>query len=73
LQWLKPLTARTLTFTQRQNQVRNDFQYDAPRAGLMPEPDGSYIVDQQKAALLDSYFHRKQEEQSMFDDDWDDL
>ena len=39
----------------------------------MPEPDGSYIVDQQKSALLDSYFQRKQEEQSFFDDDLDDL
>jgi hypothetical protein len=51
--------------------MRNDFQYNAPRAGLMPEPDGSYIVDQQKAALLDSYFDRKQKEESFFDDDDD--
>ena len=49
--------------------MRNDFQYDAPRAGLMPEPDGSYLVDQQRAALLDAYYQRKQEERSMFDDD----
>lgn len=49
--------------------MKNDFQYDAPRAGLMPEPDGSYLVDQQKAALLDAYYQRKQEERSMFDDD----
>lgn len=49
--------------------MKNDFQYDAPRAGLMPEPDGSYIVDQQKAALLDAYYDRKQQERSMFDDD----
>ena len=51
--------------------MRNDFQYNAPRAGLMPEPDGSYIVDQQKAALLDSYFDRKQKEESFFDEDDD--
>jgi hypothetical protein len=49
--------------------MRNDFQYNAPRAGLMPEPDGSYKIDQQKAALLDSYYQRKQEERSMLDDD----
>jgi len=50
--------------------MRNDFQYDAPRAGLMPEPDGSYIVDQQKAALLDAYQERK-ERQREFDEGWD--
>lgn len=44
--------------------MRNDFQYDAPRAGLMPEPDGSYIVDQQKAALLDAYYQRKAQDES---------
>lgn len=49
--------------------MKNDFQYDAPRAGLMPEPDGSYIVDQQKAALLDAYYQRQQLERSFFDDD----
>jgi hypothetical protein len=49
--------------------MRNYFQYDAPRAGLMPEPDGTYIVDQQKAALLDAYYERKEQEQSFFDDD----
>jgi hypothetical protein len=49
--------------------MRNYFQYDAPRAGLMPEPDGTYIVDQQKAALLDAYYERKDQEQSFFDDD----
>jgi hypothetical protein len=49
--------------------MRNDFQYNAPRAGLMPEPDGSYKIDQQKAALLDSYFERKEREESFFDDD----
>ena len=49
--------------------MRYDFQFDAPRAGLMPEPDGSYMLDQQKAALLDSYYQRKQEERSMLDDD----
>ena len=36
----------------------------------MPEPDGSYIVDQQKAALLDAYQERK-ERQREFDQDWD--
>jgi hypothetical protein len=52
--------------------MRNNFQYDAPRAGLMPEPDGSYILDQQKAALLDAYYQRReQEERDMLDiDDW---
>ena len=49
--------------------MRYDFQFDAPRAGLTPEPDGSYMLDQQKAALLDSYYQRKQEERSMLDDD----
>lgn len=49
--------------------MRYDFQFDAPRAGLMPEPDGSYLLDQQKTALLDSYYQRKQEERSMLDDD----
>lgn len=49
--------------------MRNDFQYDAPRAGLMPEPDGSYIVDLQKAALLDAYYDRKEQERSLLDDD----
>ncbi len=44
--------------------MRHDFQYDAPRAGLMPESDGSYIVDQQKAALLDSYYERKAKDES---------
>ena len=48
--------------------MRNDFQYDAPRAGLMPEPDGSYIVDQQKAALLDAYYDRKIREESFQND-----
>lgn len=38
----------------------------------MPEPDGSYLVDQQKAALLDAYYQRKQEERE-FDQDWGDL
>jgi hypothetical protein len=52
--------------------MRNDFQYDAPRAGLMPEPDGSYLVDQQKAALLDAYYQRKEQERQ-FDQEWDDL
>lgn len=37
----------------------NNFQFDAPRAGLTPEPDGSYIVDQQRAALLDAYYDRR--------------
>jgi hypothetical protein len=53
--------------------MRNDFQYDAPRAGLMPEPDGSYLVDQQKAALLDSYYQRKEQERKDmldFDDEF---
>ena len=50
--------------------MRNDFQYDAPRAGLMPEPDGSYIIDQQKAALLDAYYERKND--PFFDDDDED-
>jgi len=36
----------------------------------MPEPDGSYIVDQQKAALLDSYYQRKEQERE-FDESWD--
>jgi hypothetical protein len=53
--------------------MRYDFQFDAPRAGLMPEPDGSYLLDQQKAALLDSYYQRKQEERSMLDDDYDEF
>jgi len=44
--------------------VRNDFQYDAPRAGLMPEPDGTYVIDQQKAALLDAYYDRKIRDES---------
>jgi hypothetical protein len=39
-----------------------DFLFDAPRAGLMPEPDGSYQIDLQKAALLDSYYQRKEQE-----------
>ena len=52
--------------------MRNNFQYDAPRAGLMPEPDGSYIIDQQKSAQLDDYFDRKERDRE-FDDDWDDL
>ena len=30
----------------------------------MPEPDGSYIVDQQKAALLDAYYQRKAQAES---------
>ena len=48
--------------------MRYDFQFDAPRAGLMPEPDGSYLLDQQKASLLDSYYDRKeQERRDMFD------
>lgn len=38
----------------------------------MPEPDGSYLVDQQKAALLDAYYQRKEQERQ-FDQDWDDL
>ena len=42
--------------------MKYDFQFDAPRAGLMPEPDGYYILDQQKAALLDSYYQRKEQE-----------
>lgn len=49
-----------------------DFLFDAPRAGLMPEPDGSYQIDQQKAALLDSYYQRKEQERE-FDQEWDDL
>jgi hypothetical protein len=50
--------------------MRYDFQFDAPRAGLTPEPDGSYIIDQQRAALLDAYFERKeQERRDMFDMD----
>lgn len=53
--------------------MRNNFQYDAPRAGLMPEPDGSYILDQQKAALLDAYYDRKEQERSMLDDDYDEF
>jgi hypothetical protein len=52
--------------------MQNDFQYDAPRAGLTPEPDGSYLVDQQKAALLDAYYDRK-ERQREFDEGWSDL
>jgi hypothetical protein len=64
------LTGKQPTIIQRQNQMRNDFQYDAPRAGLMPESDGSYIVDQQKAALLDAYQERK-ERQREFDEGWD--
>ena len=52
--------------------MRNDFQYDAPRAGLMPEPDGSYIIDQQRAALLRAYVARKEEERrNMLDMDDD--
>lgn len=70
LQLPRPLSERTPITIQRRNQVRNDFQYDAPRAGLMPEPDGSYIVDQQKAALLDAYQERK-ERQREFDEGWD--
>lgn len=53
--------------------MRNDFQYDALRAGLTPEPDGSYLVDQQKAALLDSYCQRKEQERKDmldFDDEF---
>ena len=42
--------------------MRYDFQFDALRAGLMPEPDGSYQIDLQKAALLDSYYQRKEQE-----------
>ena len=54
--------------------MRNNFQYDAPRAGLMPEPDGSYVLDQQKAALLDDYYDRKERDRAdPFNDDWDDL
>lgn len=36
----------------------------------MPEPDGSYVLDQQKAAQLDDYYDRKERE---FNEDWDDL
>ena len=51
--------------------MRYDFQFDAPRAGLMPEPDGYYILDQQKAALLDAYYHRKEQENMLdFDDEF---
>ena len=50
--------------------MRNNFQYDAPRAGLMPEPDGTYILDQQKAAQLNDYYDRKERERE-FDKDWD--
>jgi hypothetical protein len=49
--------------------MRYDFQFDAPRAGLMPEPDGSYLLDQQKAALLDSYYQRKEQENMLDLDD----
>ena len=52
--------------------MRNNFQYDAPRAGLMPEPDGSYILDQQKAAQLDDYYDRKERDREFdrwMDDD----
>ena len=35
----------------------------------MPEPDGSYILDQQKAAQLDAYYERKND--PFFDDDED--
>ena len=52
--------------------MKFDFQFDAPRAGLMPEPDGSYLLDQQKAALLDSYYQRKEQERE-FDQEWDEL
>jgi hypothetical protein len=48
--------------------MRNDFQYDAPRAGLTPEPDGSYLMDYQKAALLDAYYDRKIREESFQND-----
>lgn len=34
----------------------------------MPEPDGSYLVDQQKAALLDAYYDRKIREESFQND-----
>jgi hypothetical protein len=36
----------------------------------MPEPDGTYVIDQQKAALLDAYYDRK-ESQREFDEGWD--
>jgi hypothetical protein len=49
--------------------MRYDFQFDALRAGLMPEPDGSYLLDQQKAALLDAYYQRKEQENMLDLDD----
>ena len=36
----------------------------------MPESDGSYVLDQQKAAQLDDYCDRKDRE---FDEGWDGL
>lgn len=55
--------------------MRNNFQYDAPRAGLMPEPDGTYVIDQQKAAMLSDYYDRKERDKEFYDpfEDWDDL
>ena len=56
----------------------NNFQYDVLRAGLMPEPDGTYIFDQNKTILMNLYFDRKQRDlEDPFKDHeikiWDDL